>query len=88
MMIVFWLLLAVLVGVYASSKGRSGVGYFLLAVLLSPLIGFIIVLVLSPITENTDAKAISSGEMKKCPNCAEIVKAEAKLCKHCHSELA
>lgn len=85
---IFWLIFAILVGVYASSKGRSGVGFFFIAVLLSPLIGFIIALVVQPIRANTEAKAVESGEFKKCPNCAELVKAEAKLCKHCHSELA
>jgi hypothetical protein len=86
--IIFWLVLAILVGVFASSKGRSGVGFFFIAVLLSPLIGFIIALVVQPIRANTEAKAVDSGEFKKCPNCAELVKAEARLCKHCHSELA
>lgn len=87
MIFVMWLIFAVLVGVFASSKGRSGIGFFFLAVLLSPLIGFIVALVVSPIRANTEAKAIESGDLKKCPNCAEFVKVEAKLCKHCHSEL-
>jgi Na+/H+-dicarboxylate symporter len=85
---VIWLIFAVLVGVYASSKGRSGVGFFFIAALLSPLIGFIIAAIVQPIRANTEAKALESGDVKKCPNCAELVKAEAKLCKHCHSELA
>jgi hypothetical protein len=84
---VFWLILATLVGVYASSKGRSGIGFFFIAVLLSPLIGFIIALVVHPIRANTEAKAVESGEFKRCPSCAELVRAEAKLCKHCHSAL-
>lgn len=85
--IIFWLVLAILVGVFAGSKGRSGFGYFLLAILLSPLIGFIIVLILSPVLKNTEAKSIASGNLKKCPECAELVKAEAKICKHCKSTL-
>ena len=39
----FWLLCAVGVGAIASSKGRSGIGWFLLAVIISPLIAVIIV---------------------------------------------
>lgn len=88
MIFVVWLIFAILVGAYASSKGRSGIGFFLIAVILSPLIGFIIALVVSPIREHTEARAIDSGDLKKCPNCAELVKTEAKLCKHCRSELA
>lgn len=88
MIFIFWLVFAILVGVFASSKGRSGVGFFFLAVLLSPLIAFIIALIVRPIRANTEAKAMESGEFKKCPSCAELVKTEAKLCKHCHSALA
>ncbi|WP_050801810.1 hypothetical protein [Shewanella sp. HN-41] len=83
-----WLILAILVGVYANTKGRSGLGFFLLAVVFSPLIGFIIALVMSPVKGVIEANAIQSGDMKKCPDCAELVKAEAKICKHCRAELA
>ncbi|ELR63093.1 hypothetical protein C942_04107 [Photobacterium marinum] len=88
MIIVLWLVFAIFVGIYANSKGRSGFGYFLLSLLLSPLIGFIIALVVSPIDENVEVKELASGRMKKCPKCAELVKREALLCKHCHSDLS
>lgn len=87
MVIVMWLVFAILVGVYASSKGRSGFGFFLIAIILSPLIGLIIALVVAPNNKVIDDKALDSGDMKKCPHCAELVKAEAKICKHCQSEL-
>jgi hypothetical protein len=41
-----WLIFAILAGMFASSKSRSGMGYFLLSVILSPLIVFILLLVL------------------------------------------
>tara|TARA_R110002167_G_scaffold329681_1_gene536355 strand:+ start:80 stop:346 length:267 start_codon:yes stop_codon:yes gene_type:complete len=88
MIIVLWIIFAILVGVYANSKGRSGFGFFLIAALLSPLIGFIIALVVSPINSKVEQNALEAGDVKKCPSCAELVKAEAKLCKHCRTELA
>ena len=38
------IILDVLVGALAASRGRNGIGYFLIALLLSPVIGLIIVL--------------------------------------------
>jgi hypothetical protein len=40
-----WLVFAIGVGILASSRGRSGFGFFLLSAVLSPLIGLIAVLV-------------------------------------------
>ena len=44
--IIFWLILSTLAGVYAASKGRSSFGWFCISFLLSPLIGFIAIAVL------------------------------------------
>jgi len=41
-----WIVLAALVGLYASKQGRSGFGGFLVGLVVSPLIGFIVYLVL------------------------------------------
>jgi hypothetical protein len=43
----FWLVLAIVVGSLASSRGRSGFGYFLLALVMTPLVGFAILLALN-----------------------------------------
>ena len=39
--LIFWLALAFIAGLIASGKGRSFVGFFLLSIILSPLIGII-----------------------------------------------
>jgi hypothetical protein len=44
--VVFWLFLALVVAVAAGTRGRTGLGWFILSVILSPLIGLILVLVL------------------------------------------
>lgn len=49
---ILWLVFAGLVGALASSRGRSGFGFFLLSVLLSPLVGLVIVLVIRNLAED------------------------------------
>ena len=41
MFLLFWFPLSIAVGVYASNKGRSGFGLFLLSVFLSPVLGLL-----------------------------------------------
>jgi hypothetical protein len=44
--VAIWLTFAILVGVAASSRGRFGFGWFCLAIILSPLIAILVLLVL------------------------------------------
>jgi len=74
MFIVGWIGFSILVAWYASTKKRSGIGWFFLSLIVSPLISFIIVAVLGE----------PRGELKKCPKCAEEVKAEALICRFCN----
>lgn len=81
-----WILLSILVGVYASKKRRSAAGFIILSLLLSPLIGFIFAFAV----EDKRNLAVRPNEAthKKCPYCAELVLKEAKKCKHCGSEIS
>lgn len=63
----------------AEKKGRNWVPFFILS-LLFPIITAIVIGVVS-----TDQANLTSG-VKKCPKCAEVVKEEAIICKHCGSE--
>ena len=57
----------------ADSWKRSGFGWFLLSLFLSPIIAGAFLLL-----------AGNATPKKKCPKCAEQVLAEATVCKHCH----
>lgn len=56
-LLVFWALLSWGVSSLATSRGRSGTGFFLLSFFLSPLLGLIVVLVMSD---------LAAEEAKKC----------------------
>jgi len=59
---------------------------FLFGLFLGPL-GFLIVLVLPKNTHVIEQRQLISGEMQKCPSCAELVKIDAIKCRYCHAEL-
>ena len=86
--LILWFILAILVGAYANSRGRSGIGFFLLSTILSPVLGIIIAVGVGPDADKLEARAISAGKRRKCPYCAELVRMEARICKHCGKAIA
>ena len=68
--IILWLGLSLVAGVVAANKGRSGFGFFLLSVLLSPLIGIPAALAARRDQTVVEKDLLSRGEMRKCPYCA------------------
>ena len=43
---IFWFIVSILVAVFASTKNRSGFGWFLLSLVVSPIISFILLAIL------------------------------------------
>jgi hypothetical protein len=70
---IFWAVVNFFIG-YAIGKPKGEAGASaMICVLLGP-IGWIIAF-------------LSTGNMRTCPFCAESVRPEAKVCKHCHRDL-
>jgi len=78
-----WVLLSVFFGKWNESRGNSFWSIFFISLLLSPLLGGLCVLLNPPDKQGVEEKILLSGEMKKCPACAELIKLEAIKCKHC-----
>ena len=82
-----WLLLCVLVGVFAGNRGRIGFGWGMISVIFSPLIGWLIVLALPNLQKEQSrdglGNVITEVTHKRCPACREVIRRDAVKCRHC-----
>jgi len=83
--IAFWIGLGAVTGMIANAKGRSFWAWFAYG-LLCALVALPWAILLRSDSAAARAAAIATGEFKKCPDCAELVRAEAVRCRHCGAE--
>ena len=90
LIIFFWAVFSLAVAVYANDKKVSGgfLGGLLISLIFSPLIGLIAVALTKPNQKSIDSGLVKSGQMKKCTQCAEMVKSEALKCRFCGLEFS
>lgn len=91
--VLLWLGLSIAIAVGASRYGRSGIGFFVLSIALSPVIGlaFLLALGRKGLSNNQTyfdpaigrVTAIPQASTKTCPDCAEDVKTDARICRFC-----
>lgn len=78
--VIGWFIFSFIAGVIADSKGRFGIGYFFLSLILSPLVGLILAVALPAVSKNDGP---SPKTHVRCPDCRELVLKDARKCKHC-----
>jgi hypothetical protein len=89
LVLVGWAIAAGIVAVAADARGRSAFGWFLISLVISPLLGLILVLVMK--NQRSPAPAVgdvSSGAKRApCPRCGESIPLAAYVCRFCGLDL-
>ena len=85
-LLLFWVMCGVATSMIFKNKGQDPTGGFFLGALLGPF-GILFALFWSKNEDTVERRAVASGTSRKCPDCAELIKAEARKCRYCGTEL-
>ena len=81
-----WLASIIITIIVASSKGRSGFGWFLLSIFFG-IFALILVALLPSLKKDSIPSGVSVDTHVRCPECREFVFMDATKCKHCGIKL-
>jgi drug/metabolite transporter (DMT)-like permease len=62
--VILWVMVSIIIGVAANSRGRNGVGWFFVSLLLSPIIALLLLLVFLPIRKQQSLE-FNDSELRK-----------------------
>jgi len=72
---ILWLALSLIPAVIASKRGREGIGWFFIGVLISPLLATVILF------------AVEDLSKRQCPACGQQIPVGAQVCPFCKKDL-
>lgn len=82
-----WILFSFAAANLAKNRGNSALSAFFVSLIFSPLVAFILVLTSKTNEAALEKRQLASGKRQKCSHCAEIIKAEATVCRFCGAKL-
>ncbi|MCM2440712.1 hypothetical protein HGO34_13405 [Agrobacterium vitis] len=80
-----WFICGVVTAIIATAKGRSGVGWFFVGLLIS-IFGIILIACLPSLKATETPYLLETTRVqptKACPDCGETILYVANVCKHC-----
>ena len=81
-LVIIWVVLGFVTAKIAESKGRPFGTWLIYGFICFPL-----AILYLTVSKPSDETLVDSGEYRKCPFCAEVVRSEAKVCRYCNKEL-
>jgi zinc ribbon protein len=85
--VMVWFACGILGSFMAQAKGRTRSLGFFLGFVFGPF-GLIRAAMLSPDEHGNTRRGLLSGELRKCPDCAEPIRSEARKCRYCGAEVS